>query len=253
MRKRLVGKQRDPAKAMKMRKNGARAGRDWAMVATPPAKRRRWSVGTPAKVVCDGTREPLEPSSDRDAEFGPSGCHCDCKQRQIAVYRVETERRDRRAPCTVFQAEFLQGEFLTGAEQCQLVQVSALFGRILPDALAARRSVALLSKLVFSRRVRDVMVLTGMTDNVMYAIAGQALHTIKRLNIDAVLRCPAPEIFRSPLATAFAILQIAAPMVLDQDAERALRGVVRANAAVTMGEITNMCNVILQWLVRRCD
>ena len=106
-----------------------------------------------------------------------------------------------------------------------------------------------MNKLVFSQRVHDVMVLTGMTDDVMYAIAGQALHTIKRLNIDAVLRCPAPEIFRSPLATAFAILQIAAPMVLDQDAERALRGVVRANAAVTMGEITNMCNVILQWLV----
>ena len=207
VRKRLVGKQRVPVKAMKMRKDGARDGRDWAMMSTPPAKRRRRSVGTPAKVACDGTREPLEPSSDEDVEFGPSGCHCVSKQRPIAVYRVETERRDR-APCTVFQAEFLQAEFLTGAEQCQLVQVSALFGRIL----------------------------------------GHALHTIERLNIDA-----APEIFRSPLATAFAILQIAAPMVLDQDAERALRGVVRANAAVTMGEITSMCNIILQWLVRRCD
>ena len=62
VRKRLVGKQRDPGKAMKMRKNGARAGRDWAMVATPPAKRQRQSIGTPAKVACDGTREPFEPS-----------------------------------------------------------------------------------------------------------------------------------------------------------------------------------------------
>ena len=125
VRKRLVGKQRVPMRTMKMRNDGARDGRDWAMVATPPAKRRRWSVGTPAKAACDGTREPLEPSSDRDAEFGPSGCHCVSKQRPIAVYRVETERRDR-APCTVFQAEFLQGVFLTGVEQRQLVQVSAL-------------------------------------------------------------------------------------------------------------------------------
>ena len=50
VRVRLVGKQRVPMKTM---------GRDWAMVATPPAKRRRWSVGTPAKVACDGTREPV--------------------------------------------------------------------------------------------------------------------------------------------------------------------------------------------------
>jgi len=132
-----------------------------------------------------------------------------------------------------------------------IIQVHRQWGAAWPEALVARKSLVLLKRMAFARSVGDMMDAVGTEITVQYTVAGNAIQMFSRASVveNAILK-PMPILFSTTRkAVAMAVLCVAAGMVLDYDAERALKSVMRRSLGAPMwNETSEVLVQLLRWL-----
>ena len=193
------------------------------------------------------------------SEQGPSArCALSWGSNSLVAVLVKTTldkaARKEKSQSTGFLERFVcRGQvFLTPLEQVQLARTGAEASALLPNATQAQKTLMLLRRLAFAKSVGDVLQLAGMDDHVRrYTVAGSMVQVASDIPVSAVMRAPPPsKLLQEERSTlAIALLLCSAPRVLDYDAERALRGVVRGVRG-NLRPYDDVVCMIVSWLAQ---
>ena len=141
-------------------------------------------------------------------------------------------------------------DILTVADQLRLVRVHSGAGKVWPDVLQAHKTLILLRRLVWSTCIYDIFEICGFDEERKYSFVGCALKILGSIRVKSVMDRPLPRVFTEKRRAAFAVALLAAPLALEYDGERAMKGIIYGREGRRESQIMeSMKCVMLGWQV----
>ena len=143
-------------------------------------------------------------------------------------------------------------EILTVADQAGMVRVHSGAGKVWPDVLQAHKTLILLRRLVWSTCIHDIFEICGFNEQQKYSFVGCALKMLGSIRVKSVMDRPLTRVFTEKRQAALAVAVLAAPLALEHDGERAMKGIIYGREGPRERQIIeSMECVVLGWQVGR--